>query len=190
MRSCENCGAELEPDDVACPVCSAALDLQLHIDESRPKWSEKIDEYVCSHWLAQSQRRLTFPVDETEEIPYVAFEYGWKVVNRLYNELKVPKQIDPKTGKKRRPTAKESMVYLLQHFGVTDAIIDENRGYIEGLCDCVLETPDPTRMQGKRGSVTFDEPSGESLEDESAGKTTQMKIRRPLSQSAQRCVTC
>jgi hypothetical protein len=74
MRSCENCGAELEPDDVNCPACIAALELQLHVDEARPKWSEKIDEYVCFHWLAQCQRRLMFPVDETEEIPYVAFD--------------------------------------------------------------------------------------------------------------------
>ena len=164
MRSCENCGTGVELDDNFCFVCGD--DLQLQVNDAGPLWTASIEEALCFHWLAQCQRRLRFPIDTTEEIPYVAFEYGWKVVNRLYNELKVPKQTDPVTGKKRKATAKESFVYLLDRFGVTNGVIDENRNRIERLCDCVLETPDPARMQEKRGYITFDEASGDNPGDE------------------------
>jgi hypothetical protein len=164
MRSCENCGTEVLADDNFCFVCGD--DLQLQVNDAGPLWTASIEEAACFHWLAQCQRRLRFPIDTTEEIPYVAFEYGWKVVNRLYNQLKVPKQTDPQTGKKRKATAKESLVYLLEHFGVTERVVDENRDRIERLCDCVLETPDPERMQEKRGYLTFDDTSEEGMEDE------------------------
>jgi hypothetical protein len=169
---CENCDTEVLPDDNFCHVCGDDLQSQLQVNESRPQWTDKIDEAVCFHWLAQCQRRLMFPVEATEEIPYVAFEYGWKVVNRLYNQLKVPKQIDPKTGKKRKATAKESLIYLLEHFGATSTVIDENRGRIERLCDCVLEIPDPTRMSERRGFIAFDESFGEIPEDDSPDDKT------------------
>jgi len=31
--------------------------------------------------------------------PFLAFEYAWKVVNRLYNSLSIPKVLIPETGK-------------------------------------------------------------------------------------------
>ncbi|MGY4236619.1 hypothetical protein ACVIIW_005566 [Bradyrhizobium sp. USDA 4449] len=122
------------------------------------QWTASIEESACFQWLAQCQPRLAFPIDAPEETPYLAFEYGWKVVNRLYNELKVPKQTDPQNGKKRKANAKESLLYLMKHFGVTDRIVDENRGRIDNLCDCVLEKRDSGRRWEKRGYVTFDDP--------------------------------
>jgi hypothetical protein len=78
----------------------------------------------------------------------------------------VPKQTDPRTGKKRKANAKESLLYLMEHFGVTDRIVDENRRRIDNLCDCVLETRDPGRIREKRGYVTFDDLAEEGPEDD------------------------
>jgi hypothetical protein len=58
------------------------------------------------------------------------------------------------------------LIYLLEHLGVTETVIDENRARIEKLCDCVLEVADPAHREGKRGYVTFDD--GESIEGQDA----------------------
>ena len=105
------------------------------------------------------------PMEPTEEIPFLAFEYAWKVVNRLYNSLSIPKVRDQKTGKTRDANAKESTLYLFEKYDATSAIIEANKKKIQELCDCVLEVSDRAKILGKRVYVVFEEaPPEEAME--------------------------
>jgi hypothetical protein len=158
MRRCEFCGQPLEDDDRYCPICQVNLWLQKN--HFMHPWSEGVVEANNIHWLAQCQRRLLFPIEPTEEVSFAAFEYGWKVLNRLYNELTIPKVLlDAVSGKKREANAKESILFLFKTFGVAQAIIEQNRSSIQDLCDCVLEVSDKAYMGDKRGFITFDDVS-------------------------------
>jgi hypothetical protein len=124
--------------------CGCDLSIQV-------EWDREIKEANNIHWLAQCQRRLFFPIDESEQVPFVAFEYGWKVLNRLYSELSIPKLIT-ENGKARNRNTKESLLYMFEHYGVTQPIIVKNCHLIKRLCDCVL---------GERGHLTFEDESEE-----------------------------
>lgn len=176
MLTCKNCGNEsVQPEDNFCTACTRPI-----LPKVRPGgtiWTVSLDEAVCFHWLAQCERRLTFPIESTEEMPYVAFEYGWKVINRFYNELELSESTDPKAGKKQSLPVKKSFLHLLEKLEVIDKVIDENRDLIAKLCDCVLETPDSERMKEKRGFITFDQ---SSVEDAKEAKVTAVAVCRAL----------
>ncbi len=152
MPSCRNCGEDVEDDWHYCMSCGCSLWLWRNF---RLEWSPSVAESNNIHWLAQAQRRLVLPIESTEEVPFLAFEYAWKVINGLYNSVPVPKILVSESGKTREATAKESVLYLLRHFDVTREVLEVNRELIQTLCDCVLETPDPAYFGDRRGSVTF-----------------------------------
>jgi hypothetical protein len=164
MGICERCAEPVEDDDFCC-MCGCYLWLQ----ESHFKapWSEGVVEANNIHWLAQCQRRLEFPVEGTEEKSFAAFEYAWKVINRLYNELTIPKVLDADSMKWREANAKESTLFLFKNYDVTRAVIERNRVLIQSFCDCVLEVSDKACMGEKRGFITFD--------DVSATKASQLR---------------
>jgi hypothetical protein len=76
------------------------------------------------------------------------------------NQLSIPKVLT-KDGKVRDPNAKESLLYMFEHYGVTQPIVVENRSLIRSLCDCVLEISDAGFLNGKRGHLTFEDESEE-----------------------------
>lgn len=39
------------------------------------------------NWLAQCQRRLKYPIDQSDRVGLTAFEYGWKSFNNIYSEF-------------------------------------------------------------------------------------------------------
>jgi hypothetical protein len=155
MHLCEYCETPTEADWDYCSQCGCNLWLQA--SRFPRQWTDTVPESKSLHWLAQAQRRLVMPIEPTEEIPFLAFEYAWKVVNRLYNSLSIPKVLIPETGKERDATAKESTLHLFKELDATSKVIEENRLDIRKLCDCVLEVSDPEYLPGKRGFITFDE---------------------------------
>ena len=74
MLICERCGETSNSDDNFCLSCGRDLSL-------KAEWTREVAEANNIHWLAQCQRRLFSPIDESEEVPFVAFEYGWKALN-------------------------------------------------------------------------------------------------------------
>jgi hypothetical protein len=154
MYACANCRTEVQDDDNWCENCGCNLWLQT--DHLRLQWTPTIDEANNIHWLAQSKRRLEVPIESTEDISFLAFEYAWKVINHLYNALAIPKIHDPATGKNREPTAKESVLHLFKRYDVANAILELNRDLIKGLCDCVLQVSDHAYYGDIRGYVKFD----------------------------------
>jgi hypothetical protein len=173
MYACEKCRTEVQDDDNWCFYCG--WNLWLQTDHLRLQWTPTIDEANNIHWLAQSKRRLEVPIESTEEIPFLAFEYAWKVINRLHNALTIPKTHDPATGKNREPTAKESVLYLFEHYHVSNRILDLNRDLIKRLCDCVLEVSDHAYYGDKRGYMIFDDSSQESRPEIREKATEQCK---------------
>jgi hypothetical protein len=157
MLVCERCGEAFSPDDILCMNCGRDLSL-------KAEWTREVAEANNIHWLAQCQRRLFSPIDESEEVPFVAFEYGWKALNRLYNQLSIPKVVT-EDGKVRERNAKECLLYMFEHYGVTQQITVENLTSIKSLCDCVLEISDVGFLSGKRGHLTFDDESEAEASD-------------------------
>ena len=156
MRICQHCGTAVQYEDDFCIGCGANLWLQSS-GHLRRQWNPTLDEAISLHWLAQAERRLDFPTDSSEQVPFQAFEYAWKVLNRLSNLLAVPKISILETNKKRERTAREKALYLLQYYGVTQQIIERNKDKIRYLCDCVLEISDQAYLGEKRGFVSFED---------------------------------
>jgi hypothetical protein len=127
---CRICGSVTEPTWACCMSCGAPLGMTR-------EWRQEHSEAENIHWLAQARRRLVLPVESTEEVAFVSFEYCWKVINRLYNFLDVPR-IRTSKGREREPTQAEKVLYLFRHYQVTDEIIRTNQSTILKLCDCVL----------------------------------------------------
>jgi hypothetical protein len=175
MRICQNCGTTLQYEDDFCIGCGANLWLQSS-GHLRRQWNPTLDEAISLHWLAQAERRLDFPTDSSEQVPFQAFEYAWKVLNRLYNLLSVPKIVVPETNKKKERSAKEKALYLLQYYGVTQRIIDSNKDKIRYLCDCVLEISDKAYLGEKRGFVSFEDSAPE--EQKKLRKSAMAKCKR------------
>lgn len=147
-----------EEGDLYCIACGYDLERKL-------EWTPDVEEANNLHWLAQAQRRLVLPIESTEYIPFLSFEYSWKVLNRLYNSIPIPKVFDPEKGKNRERNAQEKILYLIHHVDATKTIIDRNEARIGKLCDCVLEIPDRNYFTGKRGYVDFDDASPEQAAD-------------------------
>jgi hypothetical protein len=84
MLICERCGETSNSDDNFCMSCGRDLSL-------KAEWTREVAEANSIHWLAQCQRRLFSPIDESEEVPFVAFEYGWKALNRLSTSFRYQK---------------------------------------------------------------------------------------------------
>src|SRR5678816_3802810 len=108
--TCEICGHKVDKDDNYCWVCGHNL-----LRNELP-WTEEVEEANNLHWLAQIQRRLVLPTDSTEKRPFLAFEYGWKVLENLHNSLSIPEIVDSTTGKKRKRNTKEKILYLFDHY--------------------------------------------------------------------------
>jgi hypothetical protein len=46
-----------------------------------------MDQAIALHWMAQAERRLDFPVDSTEDGGWSAFEYAWKALHSVCEDL-------------------------------------------------------------------------------------------------------
>jgi len=107
MRICSSCGDAVEDDWACCMNCGHDLG-------NKKEWNERIEEANNLHWLAQAQRRLEWPIELSDEIPFLAVEYSWKVVNRLYNFIPSEKVLNSDSGKYRDESAIERIMKLLK----------------------------------------------------------------------------
>ena len=107
MRMCIFCGTPALYDQTECSGCGYDLN-------QKPEWSQSVEEANNLHWLAQAQRRLVLPIEQSDEIPFLAIEYSWKVLNRFDNAIQVPKVDDAETGKNvNQPLQKEFLICLI-----------------------------------------------------------------------------
>lgn len=152
MLKCEICGTGVLEDDNFCVSCGANLYLQ--VNHLATHWNDGIDESITIHWLAQCQRRLLFPIEQTEEIPFVAFEYGWKVLNRIYDLADAPPSGSRFDGE---PRVVNRIISVLSSYELIGDTIDKNKDLILKLCDCVLEKRDEAFLGGTRGTITLED---------------------------------
>jgi hypothetical protein len=141
MKRCTLCGNTMEDSWGCCMVCRTDVANMI-------EWNEGLEQADNLHWLARAQRRIEIPIESSDEIPFLAIEYSWKVLNRLYGSLPVEKIRDPKTGKMRDENARERIVRLFDNLNVIQEIIDANKLRIDTLCKCILE---------EGGDITFED---------------------------------
>ena len=79
---CSKCGAVVSDQDNYCEECGNSL---RPTREPPPQdLIEKAKEWPCIQWLAQCERRLSFPLDRSEASAFVSVEYAWKALNFMY----------------------------------------------------------------------------------------------------------
>lgn len=139
------CGHIAELDDLDANFCQYDGEKVTGIEWKGKSWNENLPEAGILHWLAQSQRREKVPLDSSEGVGLIAFEYAWKVFNQIYDSFGPP-----------RSKAMGKMNRCLREYLDANEFVRRNDELLNKLCHYLLKDDDNLNEEFERIVIAFD----------------------------------
>jgi hypothetical protein len=138
------CRHEAELSELDANFCPLGGEEVIGFEWQGKSWNEQLPDAVILHWLAQSERREQVPLDSSEGVGLIAFEYAWKAFNQLYDGF----------GDSEATALAKVKLCLREYLDAGD-FVQRNHELLNRLCHYVLKDDDKLNEEFEKIVVGF-----------------------------------